>query len=453
MMMPRSWWVGAVLAASACAALRPMPAFAHDIPPERPIRAYVKVGPDSVQLVVRIALDTLRLSLPTTDGRIDVDASLPRLHDALLKFGDAVRLFEGKSPLEPTGRELRLSLPSDRSFDTYASASAHLETAVPAAADIYANQGFLDARLTYPIAPRGARLSIQSQSTDTWGTAPVLSVVLLPIEGDERRYAIRGSSGRVAFNPTMYEAARRSFVAGLTIVFASAEHLMILICLIVPLRRLRDIAPIVVAAISGYAAAVVSGLALVRVDDPFGQVIAASTTVVVAAAAVFNLVEPVLLMRWVLAGIAGVICGFAPADAVREERVFAGAHSLVSAVGLNVGIAVAQLFIVAAVAVWAQFFVHRSATARLRVLLISAIIADIAWHWASERAVPLWRAGWEYSGPSLLILARAVAGVLLVVSVAHYLVRTIAPGTRTAPPSDAPGSERRPPERPGFTAS
>jgi len=428
--MPRSWWVRAVLATITCVALRPMTAYAHDVPPDRPISAYVKIGPDSVQLLVRIALDALGLSLPTIGGRIDVDASLPRLQDALTTFGEAVTLFEGRSPLVATQREFRLSLPSDRSFDTYASASAYLETAVPAA-DIYANQGFLDARLTYRFESRGAMLSMQSSFTETWGSAPVLSVVFLPIEGGERRYAIRGSSGRVAFNPTMCEAVRRSFVAGLTIVFASAEHLMLLICLVVPLRARRDIAPVAIATIGGYAAAaIVSELALVRTDAAFGQVVAASTTIVVVAAAVFNLVEPVLVKRWVLAGIAGVICGFVPAGVLREELVFAGAHSLVSIAGLSLGITVAQLFSIAAVAVWAEFFVHRSTTARLRVLLISAIAADIAWHWASERGAPLWRAGWDYGGPSLLVLARAVAGVLLVAGVARYLVRAAAPRDR-----------------------
>ena len=446
-MTPRSWWVRAVLATSACVALWPMPVLAHDLPSDRPIPTYVKIGPDSVQLLVRIALDTLGLSLPTIGGRIDADASLPTLQNALRKFGEAVMVFEGSSPLEATRRELRLSLPSDRSFDNYPSASAHLEDALPAA-DLYANQGFLDARLTYPIERGGTMLSIQSRFTETWGAAPVLSVVLLPIEGPERRYTLRGSSGRVAFNPSMSEAMRRSFSAGLTLVFASAEYLLLLICLVVPLRTLRDITPVVAAAIGAYAAAaVVSGLALVRVDDAFGQVVAVSTTVVVAAAAVFNLVEPVLLRRWVLAAVAGVVCGFATADAVREERVLAGAHSLASIAGLNVGVAVAQLLVVAAVALWAQLFVHGSTTARLRVLLISAIVADIAWHWASQRAAPLWQAGWDYSGPSLLVLARAVAGVLLVAGVAPYLVRAAAPRAGGTPVAARafPASERRPP--------
>jgi hypothetical protein len=444
---PRSWWVRAVLATSACVALGPIPVSAHDLPSDRPIPTYVKIGPTSVQLLIRIALDTPGLSLPTIGSRIDADASLPSLQDTLRKFGDAVVVFEGNSTLEATRREIRLSLPSDRSFDTYASASAHLEDSLAAAA-LYANQGFLDARLTYPITHGGTALSIQSRFTDTWGAAPVLSVVFLPIEGPERRFVLRGSTGQIAFTPSVYEAMRRSFAAGLTMVFASAEYLLLLICLVVPLRTFRDSAPVVAAAIGAYAtAAVVSGLALVRVDDAFGQVVAVSATVVVAAAAVFNLVEPVLLRRWVLAAVAGAVCGFAAADAVHEQRVLAGAHSFVSVVGLNVGAAAGQVLVVAAVALWAQLFVHGSATARLRVLLISAIVADIAWHWGSQRAAPLWQAGWDYSGPSLVVLARAVAGVLLVAGVAPYLVRAAAP--RAGGPAVAarafPADRRRPP--------
>ena len=247
-MMSHGWWVRAVLATSVCASLSPMPASAHDIPPDRPIPGYVKVGPDSVQLLVRIALDTRPLPLPATDGRIDVDASLPRLHDALLKFSDAVRLFEGRSNSPACETRTPVVVAVGWIVDGYASASAHLENAAPAASAIYANQGFLDARLTYRIAPGGVMLSIQSRLTETWGRAPKLSLTF-PIEGVSAGTPSTARRGECV-DPDI-RGGPALFCGGWMIVLEPAEHLMLLICLIVPRRTPRDIALVVVPAVVG----------------------------------------------------------------------------------------------------------------------------------------------------------------------------------------------------------
>ncbi len=434
-MMPGSWRVRTALVAGAWVALWPAPIVAHDIPADRPITAFVKVGSDSLQLLLRIPLDTLLLRLPTTAERIDVDASVPLLDDSLTKVTAAIMLFEGTSPLSAAKREFRLSLPSDRSFDSHAAASARLEDAVSATA-IYANQGYLDARLSYPLRSLKSMISVQSQFTEAWGGAPTLSLTFVSGEG-ERRYVIAGGLGRVALNPTMSEAVRRFFVLGLTLVLGTADYLLLLICLIVPLRVFRDIAVVVVAVVSGYVAATVAAMfMLVRVEDPFAQIAGASTAVVVAAAAVFNLVAPSSPRRRVLATIGGVICGFATAQALQQQLPLAGSHPLVSAFALNMGTTVGQLLVVTGLAGGALLLVHRSATAQVRILLVSAMVADLAWHWSIERITPLWQAGWLYSGPSLLILARSIAAVIWVVGVGHYLVRAVHPHVATPPRID-----------------
>ncbi len=448
-MMSGSWRVRMALVAGAWVALWPTPIVAHDIPADRPISAFVKVGSDRLDLLLRIPLDTLLLPLPTTAERIDVDASVPLLDDSLTKVSEAVTLFEGMSPLLPAKREFRLSLPSDRSFDSYAAASARLEDTVSATA-IYANQGYLDARLSYRLGSPASMISVQSRFTEAWGGAPRLSLTFVSGEG-ERRYVIHGGLGRVALNPTMSEAVRRFFVLGLTLILGTTEYLLLLICLIVPLRMFRDIAVVVGAAVSGYAAATVAAMfTLVRVDDPFAQVAGASTAVVVTAAAVFNLVAPSFSRRRVLATIGGVMCGFASAQALQTQLPFAGFHPLASAFALNMGTIVGQLLVVTALAEGALLLVHRSITAQLRILLVSAIVADLSWHWSIERVTPLWQAGWPYSGPSLLILARSIAAVVLVVSVAQYLLRAFHPHAPSPGIDSVSDSEPRAPENAGF---
>ena len=430
-MRPGGWRVRTALVAAAWAVLAPAPIRAHDVPADRPIAGFVKVGADSLQLLLRIPLDTLSLPLPTTAERIDVRASVPLLDAALAQVGEAVTIFEGRSPLVPATRELRLSVPSDRSFDSYAAASAHLEDAASATA-IYANQGYLDARLSYPIASSASMISVQSRVIEAWGRAPTLSFAFAVGEGEERRYMITAGLGRVALNPTMFEAARRFFVVGLTLVLGTIEYLLLLTCLVVPLRVFRDIAVVVAAVVGGYAAATVPAmLMLVRVNDPFAQVAGASSAVVVAAAAVFNIVAPSSPRRWLLAITAGVICGFDSAAELQGQLPLTGSHPLVSAFVLGIGTTIGQLVVVAALAAAALFVVHRSTTAQARIVVVSAIAADLAWHWSIERVTPLWQAGWSHSGPSLLILARSIAAVILVVSIAQYLVRAFRPHVAT----------------------
>lgn len=421
------WRVGgATLAASWVMVWSAAPAIqAHDTRADRPIRAFLMTGADRVQLLLRIPLDTLLLPLPTSESRIDVRASAPLLDDAVAGIGRALTLLEGTTALTPSRREFRLSLPSDRSFDGGGSASALFDGAAPAPAVVYANQGYLDARLTYPAAAPGATIRIRSALREAWGADPKLSLTFLPAQGDRRQYTITSALGRVTLNPTAFEAARRSFVAGLRLVLESAEYLMLSACLIVPVRMYREIAAVLLASIGGYAVAIGSLFVLIRVDDPFAQVAAASMAVVVTGVALFNVVEPSFPRRWILAGVAGLGCGFAAAGTIRDHLPLAGAHLIMSGLALTTGMAAGQALAAVVLAAWARYLIHGSATERARILVVSAIVADIAWHRFIERAGPLWQAGWPHSGPSLMILARSIAGSILVMIAAQHVVRAL----------------------------
>lgn len=436
--MLSGWRVrGAALAASWVMIWFAAPAIhAHDIRADRPIRAFLMTGADRVQLLLRIPLDTLLLPLPTSESRIDVRASTPLLDDAVAGIGRALTLLEGTTALAPVRREFRLSLPSDRSFDGGWSASALFDGAAPTPAVVYANQGYLDARLTYPAAAPGATIRIQSALPEAWGADPKLSLTFLPAQGDRRQYTITSALGRVTLNPTAFEAARRSFVAGLRLVLESAEHLMLSACLLVPVRMYREIAAVVLASIGGYAVAMGSLFILIRVDDPFAQVAAASMAVVVTGVALFNVVEPSFPRRWILSGVAGLVCGFAAAGTMRDHLPLAGAHAIMSGLALTTGMAAGQALAAGVLAAWARYLIHGSATERARILVVSAIVADIAWHRFIERAGPLWQAGWPHSGPSLMILARVIAGSILVMIAAQYVVRAL------VPPNGSPRSVR-----------
>jgi hypothetical protein len=60
------------------------------------------------------------------------------------------------------------------------------------------------------------------------------------------------------------------------------------------------------------------------------------------------------------------------------------------------------------------------------VILLSAIVAHTGWHWMIERGNLLWQTPWpRLDGPSLMILARWIAALLLAVWGAKLLGKWI----------------------------
>src|SRR6267143_4226910 len=112
----------------------------------------------SLELVVRVPSVMLAsFALPKRGpGYLDV----ARIEDHLPKVAVAaarqIELFEDGTRLSSTRSETRLALPSDRSFQSYATARAHFEEPkLPPDTDLYWNQGVLDVALEYPIkSPR-----------------------------------------------------------------------------------------------------------------------------------------------------------------------------------------------------------------------------------------------------------------------------------------------------------
>jgi hypothetical protein len=69
------------------------------------------------------------------------------------------------------------------------------------------------------------------------------------------------------------------------------------------------------------------------------------------------------------------------------------------------------------------------------MLILSAIVANVAWDWMIERGGLLWRMEWpQLDGYGLASLARWVAGVLLVAGAVSYLARHLRPAQPSMPP-------------------
>src|SRR5216684_281519 len=103
-----------------------------------------------------------RDQVPLERGEIALDKADPAIQQALELVGRQIALFEDGDRLAPTTALARLSLPSDRSFDSYQRAVNHVTSRQDSGTGIYADQGYVDAHFTYAIASPGSRFAVRT---------------------------------------------------------------------------------------------------------------------------------------------------------------------------------------------------------------------------------------------------------------------------------------------------
>src|SRR5271166_1147107 len=114
---------------AAMSAILSSSAFAHEIPNDVTVQAFVKPQGDRLHLLVRVPLKAMRdLLFPERGGYLDLERVAPILPDAaVLWISDFIELYEGNTRLpKPKVVATRISLESDRSFADYDAALAHV---------------------------------------------------------------------------------------------------------------------------------------------------------------------------------------------------------------------------------------------------------------------------------------------------------------------------------------
>jgi HupE / UreJ protein len=69
----------------------------------------------------------------------------------------------------------------------------------------------------------------------------------MPLGEGARAMVITSRSGRVSLNPTWYESAQGFVRLGIAHILGGVDHLLFLVCLLIPVRGLREVIPIVTA--------------------------------------------------------------------------------------------------------------------------------------------------------------------------------------------------------------
>jgi hypothetical protein len=417
------------------------PANAHEFKLESLMNAFVKVEPQELHLVIRLPLHITRtIRFPVKGAEIDLANAGPAIERMAEAVGHDVMLWEDQRLLVPKSALGRLSLPSDRSFDSYPDAVAHV--AQPPAPDtgIYVDQGYVDAHLTYAIQSPRSRFTIRTTVAPELKDYLKLAVRYLPLGEQGRAMVITSRSGVVHLNPAWHVAAGGFVVLGIEHILSGFDHLLFLFCLIIPFFRLRQVIGIVSAFTVAHSFTLLgSAYGLAPTGDWFPPFVETAIAASIVYMALENIVGTDLKRRWLVTGLFGLVHGFGFSYGLKENLQFAGQHLLVSLFAFNVGIEIGQVAVLA-VMLPALALLRRYVLAeRIGVIILSALIAHTGWHWMIDRGDVLWKTEWpRLDAASIAILARWVAGVLLAAGAVRFIARRAGAFLSRKPVSERP---------------
>ncbi len=386
--MVRTALVAAILASLTLAL--PSASIAHDIATDVTIQAFVKPEGQRLYFLVRVPLEAMQdFEFPQFGrGYIDIEAADSMLREAAIWWiSNNVDLYEdGNLLVDAEISAVRISLPSDRSFRSYDEAFANINgPPLPGRPQLPWQQALLEVLFEYPIDNDAARFSIDPKLARL-GLRTTTVVRFTAPNKPERIYQFNGDPGRVNLDPSFLQAVFRFVELGFFHILDGIDHLLFLLCLVIPIRNFRKLVPIVTSFTVAHSITLIasaSGLAPSSLwFPPLIEMLIALSIVYMALE---NIVGAKTDRRWLLAFAFGLVHGFGFSFVLRETLQFAGSHLITSLLAFNVGVELGQLFILA-IAVPALAWAFRHVVAeRMGTILLSALVAHSAWHWMGER--------------------------------------------------------------------
>jgi len=397
---------------------------AHDLPLDRTMNAFVKIEAHQADLVIRIPLDLLHeVSFPTVGDHYDTAASDAVIRTALQAISAHLSLWEGNTRLEPVSEKGRLSPPSNRSFQSFDTAVS--DFARPDSEVIGFDLGYFDVHFVYPITSPNSVFSIENKIGSNYGDYTKLALRILPLGEPSRTMMLNGSSGRVKLDPHWYDAGVGFVGLGVQHILTGFDHLLFLLCLVIPFRRLRSLIPVITAFTVGHSITLI-GTAFGLAPDakwfpPFIEMVIAVSIVYMA---VENIIGPDLRRRWIIAGLFGLVHGFGFADVLGEQLQFAGSNLLTALLGFNLGIEIGQLIALSIFIPCLALVLRGRMQGRMGVSILSAAVGLIAWQWMVDRALTLWQTPWPLpTTAGILIAAQWVVALVVAVGTATLFAK------------------------------
>jgi hypothetical protein len=415
--------VGLLVAASFGGARQ---AGAHEIPTDVVVQAWLKPENDRLNLLVRVPLESMRdLQFPQTGpGYLDLPRADGMLRDAArIWIANGIDLYEGDERLED-GRILaaRVSLPSDTSFRAYDSAVAHV-TGPPMPADtrIFWNQALLDVLIEVPISSADSEFSIDTELARL-GMRTITVLRFVTADGVERAFEFSGNPGLVRLDPSWHQAFGRFVLLGVQHILQGVDHILFVLCLIIPFRRLRPLVMLVTSFTVAHSITLMAAaFGMVPSALWFPPLIETLIAASIVYMALENMVGTRWQRRWMIAFAFGLVHGFGFSFALGETLQFAGSHLVSSLFAFNVGVEIGQVLIVLLAVPLMNIAFRAPHAERIGTIIFSALLAHSGWHWMSDRFTDLVQYDLRWQVGDLALLAAGWLLLALVVAAVAWL--------------------------------
>jgi len=408
--------IGALLAMTLALART---ASSHEIPSHVRVQAFLEPRGDRMLLLVRVPLAAMRdMSVPMNPlGYLDLTRVDSVLRDAaILWIADYVELYEeGERLVDPEIAAARVSLPSDRSFDDYESALAHVRgPPLPPETEIYWAQGLLDVLFEYRIESDQSEFTI-NPGLERLGMSVVNVLRFIQPDGSVRTFDFIGNPGLIRLDPAWHQAFFSFVKLGFLHILEGTDHLLFLFCLIIPFRRFRELVLLVTAFTVAHSITLIGSAYGVA---PGALWFPSLVETLIAASIVYmaleNIVGGKVRRRWIITFGFGLVHGFGFSFALRETLQFAGSHLLTSLLAFNIGVELGQLLVLVLLLPLLSFLFRYVVAERVGTVILSAMVAHTGWHWMVERGARLGQFDWPALDASFL--ASAMRWSMLVVA-------------------------------------
>jgi hypothetical protein len=369
----------------------PLAAATRFIPEDVSITAYVKPAGEHLQMLIRVPLVALNeVPFPVrSNAFIDLtraESMLPGV--ARYWVADSLDLYENQTRLpKPRVVEVRVAMPSDRSFASFDEAMAHLTGPRPTTEfDTYWNQAWLDVLLEYPIQSDRSAFSLRPRLAHL-GARVSTELKFLTPDGTVRPFSYMGDPDVLRLDPGWSEVAALFFQWGAVGTLSNTDYLLIVCCLVLPFRRIRAVGPVAAGFVCAGAVTLFASAAGLASDGLwFPPLIQTSIAVTILIVAAQNIAGGVLPGRRALEGVVfGLIYGFDFAFALAAKLQFGGAHTLAATISFGAATILSLLAVFAVLPPLLRLLFHFTRSERAETVVLSLLAAHASWHWMTER--------------------------------------------------------------------
>jgi len=410
----------------------PSAGVAHDIPADVTVQAFLKPEGQLLRLIVRVPLKAmLDIDFPKRGpGYLDlarVDASLR--HAATLWVSDRMEVYEDEISLPaPKVVQARVSLQSDKSFGSYEEALGHVTGApLPDQTELFWDQALLDVLFEYPIISDRSPLSIRS-GLSRLGIRVVTVLRFVAPGGVVRAFEFVGDPGLIRLDPRWHQAALRFVELGFRHILDGTDHLLFLLCLVIPLRRFGSLIPVVTSFTVAHSITLIASAYNLGPDALwFPPLIETLIAISIVYMALENITGSNIRRRWMITFGFGLVHGFGFSFALQQTLQFAGSHLLTSLLSFNVGVELGQILVLVILIPALEILFRFAVAERMGTIILSAIVAHTGWHWMIERGERLgqFQFQWPTVNAALLAIVMRWLMVLVVLVGVIWLVSTV----------------------------